>query len=519
MPHDSSSIRNLCLILGDQLNHDSEIWSGFDPDKDLIAFFEVEEESVTQLSSKQRTTLFFSAMRHFAEELRNKKLPVHYSTIDEKKNSFSTTLLELIHKCKPEQLRVVLPGDSRILDELKKLSAQLTITLDVLPDNHFISLSGQFSQWLGKLKQPRMEYWYRFLRKEHHLLLDDAGKPLGGKWNFDQENRKKFSSSGPSHKGLQPTFPADEITRNVIADVKTHLPNLPGNLEYFIWPVSRNDALKALDHFIEERLPLFGDYQDAMWTNEPFLYHAWLSSSLNLKLLSPSEVISKAIVAFESGKAPLNAVEGFVRQVLGWREYVRGLYWTYHDSWGAMNELEHNNKLPSFYWTADTEMKCLQQSISQVLNYGYGHHIQRLMVTGLFALLSKVDPQEVHRWYLAMYVDAVAWVEVPNTIGMSQFADGGIFASKPYIASGNYINRMSNYCTQCPFSPDKATGENACPFTTLYWAFIHDNENWLVKNPRLAMQVKHWNRKSPEDQKAILLNRKKLISLLHIEAD
>ncbi len=514
-----TSVRNLCLILGDQLNHDSEIWRDFDPDKDLVAFFEVEEESISQLSSKQRTALFFSAMRHFAAELSAKKYPVYYSNIAERKVSIASAVSALIDQRKPENVRVVLPGDSRILEQLTHLSGSHEFILNILPDHHFVSEPGEFSQWISRLKQPRMEYWYRYMRKKRNLLMDEEGQPLGGKWNFDHENRKTFSRCGPELSGMYPAFPADEITRGVIADIEQYLPDLPGNLDAFSWPVCRNDALKALDLFIEKRIARFGDYQDAMWTDEPFLYHSWISSSLNLKLLNPAEVIAKTIQAYENGKAPLNAAEGFIRQILGWREYVRGLYWTHRDSWGSMNGLQHNNNLPDFYWTADTEMKCLQQSISQVLDHGYGHHIQRLMVTGLFALLSNVDPQQVYRWYLAMFVDAVAWVEVPNTIGMSQFADGGILASKPYIASGNYINRMSNYCSGCPYSPSKASDEDACPFTTLYWAFVNDNQTWLATNPRLAMQVKNWQRKSNEEQEAILLKRGQLIELLQIDSD
>ena len=514
-----NSVRNICLVLGDQLNHDSELFSGFEPKQDVVAFFEVTEESVQEGSSKQRTVLFLSAMRHFAQELKEKDLTVHYVDIRQNLGSIFDGLADLTAAVSPEKIRVVLPGDSRLLDQLNALTDQLNVPFEVLPDNHFISKPGQFSQWVSRLKQPRMEHWYRYIRKDLQILMADKTKPVGGKWNYDQDNRKSFGKSGPSSKGLMPNSNPDEITLKVIEDVKTYLPLLPGKLDQFLWPVNRAQALTLLDQFIEERLTSFGAYQDAMWVNEPFLYHAWISSSLNLKLLNPREVIEKAVDAYEKGVAPLNAVEGFIRQVLGWREYVRGLYWTHRQDWSQMNALEHHNQLPAFYWDADTEMNCLRQSISQVLEYGYGHHIQRLMVTGLFALLAKVDPQQVHRWYLSMYVDAVAWVEIPNTIGMSQFADGGILASKPYIASGNYIKKMSNYCSGCRFNPSKAYGEDACPFTTLYWAFVHDKEALLSANPRLAMQVKHWKNKSAEDQQKILQQRSNLIEALQIEPD
>ncbi|WP_286237616.1 cryptochrome/photolyase family protein [Neptuniibacter halophilus] len=512
-------IRSLCLVLGDQLNHDSTLWHDFDPRQDLIALFEVKEESTHPLSSKQRTALFFSSMRHFAEELREKQLPVFYSTIAEQHRSISDALTALIRQQRPEKLRLVLPGDTRVLTDLQTLCKTHDLDLELLADHHFISRPGEFSRWLKKMKQPRMEYWYREMRKTRQILLDEHSKPLGGKWNYDQDNRQTFSHNGPDITALKPLFTPDAITQAAIRDINNHLPQLPGKLDQFSWPVCREQALLALDQFIEQRLPLFGQYQDAMWIDEPFLYHSWLSSSLNLKLLNPMEVIGKAVQALEQGNAPLNSVEGFIRQIIGWREYVRGLYWTHHTDWEQMNWLQHSNRLPNFYWTADTQMKCLQQSISQVLDAGYGHHIQRLMITGLFALLSKVDPQQVHRWYLAMYVDAVAWVEIPNTLGMSQFADGGIVASKPYIASGNYISRMSNYCSRCPYNPKQATGDQACPFTTLYWGFIADNQSWLSQNPRLAMQTKHWENKEAKEKKAILTRRDEVIHSLQIEAE
>lgn len=515
VPH---SYRDLYLVLGDQLTHTSDLWQDFDSKEDCVVMFEVVDESLAVKSSKQRTVLFLSAMRHFAEELNTKKIPVHYVDISQQTPSFVVGLTKLFNVRKPRRLRLSLPGDNRVEGMLKSFCLEHNIELDLLPDDHFIARTGEFAQWLNRLKQPRMEYWYRYLRKERNILLDAQGKPEGGKWNLDVENRKSFSRSGPQVKKQAPQFFADAITQQVIQDVETYLPNLPGKLDLFLWPVSREEALIALDEFISQRLAEFGSYQDAMWIDEPFLYHAWISSSLNLKLLNPHEVIDKALEAYQKGKAPLNSVEGFVRQILGWREYVRGLYWANRDNWDAMNSLDHQNSLPDFYWSGNTEIRCLSESITQVLDYGYGHHIQRLMVTGLFALLARVKSKAMHEWYLAMSVDAVAWVEVPNTIGMSQFADGGILATKPYIASGNYINKMSNYCTHCPYNPKKAQGEDACPFTTLYWAFVHDHETLLKQNPRLAMQTKHWANKSEEKKGLILQQRSNLIATLKIES-
>ncbi|RYZ88156.1 MAG: cryptochrome/photolyase family protein, partial [Moraxellaceae bacterium] len=284
----------------------------------------------------------------------------------------------------------------------------------------------------------------------------------------------------------------------------------PGAMDLFGWPVTREQSLTLLNHFIKHQLPLFGEYQDAMWTNEPWLYHSHLSAALNLKLLHPSEVIEQAEAAYQQGHAPLNAVEGFIRQILGWREFVRGIYWSSMPSWLEMNALDAQQPLPDFYWTGDVDMHCLHQALHQVLHHGYGHHIQRLMVTGLFAQLWQTKPREIHEWYLAMYVDAVEWVELPNVLGMSQYADGGTMASKPYIATGRYINKMSNYCDHCKYQPDESTTENACPFTTLYWHFLEKHKDRFAQHPRLGLQVKHLENMTAEKRAAI---SKKVIEL------
>ncbi|EAR60725.1 hypothetical protein MED92_13658 [Neptuniibacter caesariensis] len=511
-----NTVRNLCLILGDQLNHDSLIWEDFDPALDEVLMIETVDESNQPPSNKQRTVLFISAMRHFSQELREKGFKVNYFTLRDRINSLNEGIDCVLATKTVSQIKMVLPGEKRVLDTLSLQIKGRQLSLQVLPDNHFMTEPGEFQHWLKDKKQPRMEYWYRYLRKKHNILINDFGKPEGEKWNFDASNRRPFGKKGPPTPGNHPDITPDNMTLEVIDEINTLIPDLPGSLNSFEWPVCRKQALSLLDSFISDRLPLFGDFQDAMWQQEPFLNHSWLSSSLNLKLLHPWEVIEAAIQAYKNGNAPLNAVEGFIRQILGWREYVRGLYWTYSQKWEQMNALEHHRDLPAFYWNGDTKMNCLRESISQVLEKGYGHHIQRLMVTGLFALLYGADPQQVHRWYLGMYVDAVAWVEVPNTLGMSQFADNGILASKPYIASGNYINRMSNYCEHCPYSPKVAHGENACPFTTLYWAFVADKQDILEGHPRLSMQVKHWYNKPEKERNEILKNREHLISTLSI---
>ena len=507
-PTPNQACRNLCLVLGDQLSLDADLWSHFDAQQDIVWMAEVFEESTLNTSSKMRTWLFLSAMRQFAKQLATLNYQVDYQALDKGLNDFSSALQLAIKQWQPEHILCVLPGDERVRNVLDHTAKQNGTAIRWLADLHFIAEPGEFKTWMGNKKQPRMEYWYRALRKRHLILMEDEKNPIGGAWNFDKENRKAFGKNGPGLLELQakPTQldpQTDLLTQQVKADIIKYLPELPGFWGDFKWPIHRQQALDALQDFIDHRLAQFGDFQDAMWTGEDWLYHALLSSSLNLKLLNPREVIHAAEHAFKQGKAPINAVEGFIRQILGWREFVRGLYWQHRDQWLHFNALEAHNTLPEFYWHGQTQMRCLQESLRPVLNQGYGHHIQRLMVTGLFALLWQTKPQQVHEWYLAMYVDAVAWVEIPNTLGMGQYADGGIVGSKPYIASGAYINRMSNYCQHCRYKPTESSGDQACPFTSLYWNFIETHQPLLSKNPRLAMQVKHWSNKSLSEQQAI----------------
>jgi len=348
-----------------------------------------------------------------------------------------------------------------------------------------------------------MEFFYREMRRRYHVLLDADGRPEGGTWNFDADNRGSFGKKGPPLRPEPFGVPQDAITREVIALVDRLYPDRAGDLSRFDWPVTPAQARAALDDFVTTRLPDFGRYQDAMWTGEPWLYHARISAAMNLKLLDPRVVIEEAERAYRAGHVSLPGAEGFIRQVLGWREYVRGIYWLHMPGYVTRNALGATLPLPSVYWTGDTDMQCLRDVITQTLTIGYAHHIQRLMVTGLYALLLGVDPREVHEWYLAVYVDAVEWVELPNTLGMSQYADGGVMASKPYVATGKYINRMSNYCTSCRYDPAKAIGPTACPMTTLYWDFLSRHEATLRANPRMSLQVKNLARLSPDDREVI----------------
>ena len=501
-------VRHLVVILGDQLDHDAAGLDGFDPKKDCIWMAEVKEESTHVPSSKQRIALFLSAMRHFAKALQDKKIPVDYTQLDDPKNtgSLATELARAIQNHQPQRLVMTAPGDWRALKSLQTTAASCNLVLEIREDRHFFSTVRDFAAHARGRKQLRLEYWYRALREKTGILMQ-GNQPAGGQWNFDQENRAAFGKEGPGVVPKPLRFKPDAITSGVIQLVNTAFRDHPGSVsasaDGFGWPVNRQEALQALDDFIKHRLALFGSYQDAMWTGEPWLYHAHLASALNLKLLTAQEVVAAAEQAYKKGSAPLAAVEGFIRQILGWREYVRGIYWMHMPDYLDRNALAASRPLPDFFWTGNTEMTCLRESIQQTLNTGYAHHIQRLMVTGLYTLLAGIHPKAVHEWYLSVYVDAVEWVELPNVLGMSQYADGGVMASKPYAASGKYIDRMSNYCKHCRFNPAASTGKDACPMTTLYWDFLMRHEALLAKNPRMVMQVRNLGRLSAPDRKAI----------------
>ncbi len=490
-------VRHLVLILGDQLDANASALQGFDPQQDLVWMAEVAEESTHVWSSKQRTTVFLSAMRHFAQQLRERGLPLHYTVLDDPANTgtLAGELSRSLQQHQPAALLMTAPGDWRVLQALRGVATAHDLPLEIRDDTHFFSNVRDFARHAQGRKQLRLEYFYRELRQRTGILMQD-GKPVGGQWNFDEQNRGSFGKAGPGVLPAPARFAPDAMTREVIALVQTRFAAHPGSVDSFGWPVTREQALQALEAFIAERLPRFGQYQDALWEGEVWLYHSHLSCALNLKLLNPREVCSAAESAWRSGHAPLAAVEGFIRQILGWREYVRGIYWTQMPSYLERNAMNATAPLPDFYWTGDTDMACLRDAITLTLEHGYAHHIQRLMVTGLYALLTGVDPKQLHEWYLAVYVDAVEWVELPNTLGMSQYADGGVMASKPYIATGKYIARMSNHCRGCRYDPDKASGPDACPFTVHYWDYLRRHEAVLKQNPRMALQVRNLQRRS-----------------------
>ncbi|MBC7624213.1 MAG: cryptochrome/photolyase family protein, partial [Aeromicrobium sp.] len=435
--------RNLIFVLGDQLNLDSAALADIALDQDVVLMAEVPEESTHVWSAKPRTTFFFSAMRHFAESLRAKKLTVDYRAIGEHKLlSLVDVLTDAVKQHKPEKVVMVEPGDWRIEQQLRAFAKANKVNLVMREDRHFMCSRVEFSAWAKGYKQMRLEYFYRMMRRRYSVMMDgDGDQPLQGRWNFDAENRGAFPKGGPKDVPATLRVAPDAITKNVIKDVEAHFADHPGAIEEFAWPVTRQDAIRALHGFVDERLAAFGQYQDAMWTNEPFLYHSHISAALNVKLLDPREVIAAAITAYEDGRAPIEAVEGFVRQVLGWREFIRGMYWLDMPGMREANHFKHSRKLPAWYWTGETHMNCMRDTVGQTLKYGYAHHIQRLMVTGIFGLMAEVAPNEIEDWYLAGYVDAVEWVELPNVAGMALYANGGRFTSKPYIASGQYIKR------------------------------------------------------------------------------
>ncbi len=499
----TDGVRHLVVVLGDQLDEGAAAFDGLDPAEDAVFMAEVAGEAAYVWSHKARISLFLSAMRHFRDYLRREGYRVRYRAVDdpENKGSLSEELAAAVRELEPEKLIMTWPGEWRVLRDLEQTAERLGVDSEVREDTHFLCSIPSFAHHAEERKNLLHENFYREMRRREGYLMDD-GSPAGGTWNLDKENRSGFGKDGPPETESPESFPPDETTREVLETVDEVFLDHPGSLDNFDWPVTRQQARKALEDFVENRLPTFGTFQDAMWTGRPFLYHSRLSSALNLKLLTPQEVLNAAEEAYREGHAPLNSVEGFVRQVLGWREYVRGIYWLYMPEYATLNALDADMELPGFYWTGQTDMNCLHECIGQTLDYGYAHHIQRLMVTGLFALLLGVRPKAVHEWYLAVYVDAVEWVEMPNTLGMSQFADDGLMATKPYCATGKYIKRMSNYCDACRYDPGERSGEKACPFTTLYWDFLARHRERFENNRRMELQVRNLDRIGKDEVKA-----------------
>lgn len=489
----------IILILGDQLSLDISSLGAADPETDFVLMAEVAEEATYVPHHKKKIAFIFAAMRHFAHTLEAQGWRVDYTRFDDPENAGSLRG-EVDRACArhgAHSLIVTEPGEYRLKTEFESWSDRLDIKVECLEDTRFLATHDAFQSWAEGRKQLRMEYFYREMRKKTGLLMRD-GKPEGGKWNFDAENRKP--AKGDLFLPQPYRVPLDEITEQVLDLVEAKFPDNFGELRPFWFAVTREGALAALTGFVEEALPSFGDYQDAMLEGAPFLYHSLLSLYLNVGLLGPLEVCRRVEQAYYDGHAPLNAVEGFIRQIIGWREYVRGIYWLKMPGYTAENYFDASRDLPAFYWSGETDMACMAAAIGQTRDEAYAHHIQRLMVTGNFAMLAGIDPQQVHEWYLAVYFDAYEWVEAPNVIGMSQFADGGLLSSKPYAASGNYINKMSDYCRGCRYDVKQKTGDDACPFNSLYWDFLVRNEEKLRTNPRLGPVFRTWDKMSDDKQ-------------------
>lgn len=484
------AVRGLRLILGDQLQHDSPLFSHFDPEADRIVMIEAPAEAAHVRSHKARIALFLSAMRHFASELRAREMPLEYVLLDDPRYADEPTLAgrlgRLLNEHRPQQLVVVEPGDWRLHQQIRALCTQHEMAPPVvLPDTHFMCSRAEFAEWARRNREPQMEYFYRWMRRRHRVLLDANGEPEGVNWNYDDDNRSPYPKTGPGEITPPERFPPDLLTREVFDLVERHFSQHPGSLEHFNWPVTRSQAQRALARFVERRLANYGPFQEAMWTDTPFGWHSLLSSSLNLKLLDPREAIAAAEQAFHQRRLPLPSVEGFVRHILGWREFLRGMYWKFMPQLAKGNYFGGRRKLPAWYWTGDTSMACMRETVGQALAHGYAHHVQRLMVTGQFGLLAETEPAQLCDWYRSMFVDAVDWVTLPNTAGMTLFADGGKFTAKPPIASGLAIKRQSNYCEQCRYKPEERVGEQACPVTVLYWNFLDRNYTKMCYKPRM----------------------------------
>lgn len=501
----------LRLILGDQLSATISSLENAAAN-DVILMCEVMEEATYVRHHPKKIAFLFSAMRHFAEELKTNKYKVRYVTLDDPDNtgSFKSEVIRAIKETRATKIVVTEPGEYRLLKVFEDWSTEFGVPVEIRPDTRFLCSINDFKAWAGNRRQLRMEYFYREMRKKHGILIEKNGEPTGGQWNFDKENRKSPPRGLRSPKRI--SHAKDKITKDVLTLVKSRFSDHFGNLEPFHFAITRDQALMELEHFIVKLLPHFGDYQDCMVAGEPYLYHSLISSYLNAGLLLPLEICQMAEKAYRAGKAPLNAVEGFIRQILGWREYVRGIYWRHMPEYGEMNYFDATESLPWFYWSAETKMNCVAEAVRHTRDHAYSHHIQRLMVTGNFALLAGLDVKQVQEWYLAVYSDAYEWVEMPNTLGMSLFGDGGIMGSKPYAASGKYIHKMSNFCDRCPYNPDESTTENACPFNALYWDFMARNQAKLKQNHRLPYVYATWEKFGQEKQKAI---RTKASEIIH----
>lgn len=493
----------LIPILGDQLSLDLSSLDGMAPEDCIILMMEVANETEYVRHHKAKIAYILSAMRHHAEALRDRGWTVDYVKLDDPDNdgSFSGEVARAIERHAPSAIRVTEAGEWRVREMLEQWEERFDLPVTICPDTRFLATHAEFEDWAEGKKQLRMEFFYREMRRKTGLLMD-GDKPEGDAWNYDSENRKP----APGGDLLMPRpirFRPDDTTKAVIALVNAHFADHPGTTDHFHFAVTHEEAMRARLQFLDKALPNFGDYQDAMLRGEPFLWHSILSPYINSGLLDPVDLCRDVEERYRAGKVPLNAAEGFIRQIIGWREYMRGIYWREGPDYVERNFFGADRDLPGFYYDGDTRMECMAQAIGQTLDHAYAHHIQRLMVTGNFAMLAGIDPKQIHVWYLEVYADAYEWVELPNVLGMSQFGDGGLLASKPYASSGNYIDRMSDYCGACAYNVKTRTDEDSCPFNALYWDFLVRNEDKLSGNNRMSLAYRNWERKDSQEKKAL----------------
>ncbi|MFM2421957.1 MAG: (6-4) photolyase [Pseudomonadota bacterium] len=504
---------NLIVVLGDQLSFRLSAFRDIDPTRDRVVMIEARSEGTYVKHHKKKIILILAAMRHFADALRARGIAVDYVTLDDPDNAGSLTseLKRIARVSKPQRIVTTAASEWRVVETQKSWEHETGVAVEIRADHRFIASIDEFKTWAQGRKQLRMEYFYRDMRRKAGLLMD-GDEPIGGQWNFDHENRKpaKADLLMPKPHKVTPSKHVKDVTALVERTFGDHF----GNAEPFWFAVTHEEAERALDHFVKHALPRFGDYQDAMLTGEPFLYHSLLSAYINIGLLDPLEVCRRVEAAWRAGKAPLNAAEGYIRQIIGWREYIRGIYWLKMPDYVDENFFGHARPVPDFYWTADTKMACIKAAVTQTRDEAYAHHIQRLMVTGNFALLAGIDPKALHEWYLSVYIDAFEWVELPNTLGMSQFGDGGLLASKPYAASGAYIKRMSDYCGDCVYDVKARATENACPFNALYWDFLVRNRSKLAKNPRMAQMYRVYDKFADDERTKITARAKSVLKAL-----
>ena len=493
------------LILGDQLNH-KHSWYNSSDDKDVCYFMaEMRQETDYTKHHIQKVVAFFKSMRNFKDWLQSLDHKIVYYQLDDKKNTQDLTrnLKQLIKEQKADKFEYQLPDEYRLDQQLKDFCKEIDIETEVFDTEHFLTSRNDLENFYEGKKQMTMEYFYRHMRKKYDIMMVNSSDPEGGKWNYDKSNRNKWKGENeiPHERGFRKDI------SDIVKMIEDHGVKTMGSIEEsnFNWPTSRENCLSVLNYFCKNLLVHFGDFQDAMHTEQKFLFHSRLSFAMNSKMLHPKEVVDSVIEHWRANKneIDISQVEGFVRQIIGWREYMRGIYWKEMPGYRRSNKLDNQNQLPEFYWTADTKMNCMHHAIKQSLNEAYAHHIQRLMITGNYALLTMTHPDEVCEWYLGVYIDAIEWVEITNTRGMSQFADGGIVATKPYVSSGSYINKMSNYCKDCHYKVSKKTEEDACPFNSLYWNFLDDKREHFKNNQRMSMMMSLLDKMNKEKLEAL----------------